>query len=355
MQKLAWLLVVSLAACSSSATPAGSDAKLGADVAAGLDAAIDAAVAADVADAQADTAAAADAVDASADVSATGKCPTAVVQVMEGDIVVPQTILHLNSAFSFADPSVGGPIQAWQWSVEPEKGSVSQFLPNDHVAVPTFQPNVAGDYKFCLDVWDMAGQKSCKPTCLSVKVVPDGAIAVQLYWPITPDAATNTQLDLHFAHPYAAQSDFDGDSKLDPWYDPTYDCFWGNPNPNWGSLDPNIDDDPHWDAAVAAQYVNMANPEDGRTYSVGVHYFKDAGFGATTAEVTIYVYGQLVWVMTSTSLNPLDLWYVATISWPDGEVTGKGTNKSGPFITPCYQNPNFVGLGADPTAACAKP
>lgn len=350
MRTTCWLLLSSLAACSSAApTPGGADVSFTWD-------AVDVS---DAADAQADTPTSADAVDASVDVSATGKCPTAVVQVVEGEAVVPQTILHLNGASSFADPSVVGGIPTWQWTVQSPKGSASAFLPNDHVAAPTFQTNVAGKYTFCLDVWDLAGQRSCEPSCQVVNVLLDAAIAVELYWPITPDAATSTQLDLHFAHPYAVQSDLDGDGKPDPWYDPTYDCFWANLNPNWGSLDPDIDDDPHSGADNGVQHVRLALPEDGHTYSVGVHDFQDAGFGATAATLNIYVYGQLVWNMTSTPLQTLDLWYAARISWPDGEVTTMA-GKPGPgpyaslFITPCYKNPTFVGLGADPTA-CAKP
>ena len=284
-------------------------------------------------------------------VGSSSSCPTAIITVQEGDTVVPQTILHLDGKQSFAGT---GAISKYEWSVIAAKGSVSLFSPNTTSVSPIFQPNVAGDYKFQLNVWDSTGKKSCFPAEKTVKVLPDQAIHVELLWNTPNDKdqtnegpGVGSDMDLHFAHPYAAMQDFDGDGKLDPWFSDPYDCFWFNPHPEWGSFDPNVDDNPSLDRddtdGAGPENLNLTLPEDGRTYSVGVNYFNDFGFGASTATINIYVYGQLVWNMTSCSMVKDDMWYVATISWPDGEVTGKPGKACGntQFITPKYPHPQF--------------
>jgi len=284
-------------------------------------------------------------------VGSSSSCPTAIITVQEGDTVVPQTILHLDGKQSYA--GTGG-ISKYEWAVIAAKGSVSLFSPNTANVSPTFQPNVAGDYKFQLNVWDSAGKKSCFAAEKVVKVLPDQAIHVELLWNTPNDKdqtnegpGVGSDLDLHFAHPYAATQDYEGTGKLSPWFADTYDCFWFNPNPQWGSFDPNMDDNPSLDRddtdGGGPENLNLTLPEDGRSYAVGVNYYNDFGFGPSTATVNIYVYGQLVWNMTSTPLVKDDMWHVATISWPDGEVTAK-SGKGGPstlFVTSKYPHPQF--------------
>ena len=284
-------------------------------------------------------------------VGSSSSCPTAIITVQEGDTVVPQTILHLDGKQSYAGT---GSISKYEWAVIAAKGSVSLFSPNTSSVSPTFQPNVAGDYKFQLNVWDNTGKKSCFPAEKIVKVLPDQAIHVELLWNTPNDKdqtnegpGVGSDMDLHFAHQYAATQDHDADGKLDPWFADTYDCFWFNPNPQWGSFDPNIDDNPSLDRddtdGAGPENLNLTLPEDGKTYSVGVHYYNDFGFGPSTATVNIYVYGQLVWNMTSTSMVGGDLWYASTISWPDGEVTTKpGKGGAGSlFMTAKYPHPQL--------------
>lgn len=280
-------------------------------------------------------------------------CPTPIITVAEGDTVTPQTVLHLDGKQSYA---TGGTISKYQWEVEQAKGSVSLFAPNATSSAVTFQPNVAGDYLFRLHVWDAGGKKSCAPAEKKVKVIPDQAIHVELLWKTPGDKdetdsgpGVGTDLDLHFAHQYAAGQDYDGDGKADPWFAGQYDCFWfncGNGNTvEWGSYDPNVDDDPSLDRddtdGAGPENLNLTLPEDGKTYSVGVHYYNDFGYGKSKAIIRIYIYGVLQFEVTSPDLVKGDMWYVAKIGWPQAEIetAQKSASDKSPFVTKKYPAP----------------
>ncbi len=284
-------------------------------------------------------------------VAASADCPTAIITVQEGDAVVPQTQLHIDGLQSFA-PGQGG-ISKYAWEVSQPKGSVGLFSPNATAPSVLFQPNVAGDYVFRLRVWDNAGKESCFPGVKTVKVLPDDAIHVELLWDTPADKdqsdegpAAGADLDLHFAHSYASVLDFDGDGANDPWFDAKYDCFWFNKSPEWGSYDPNVDDNPSLDRddtdGAGPENLNLTLPEDGKEYAVGVHYFNDNGWGQSIAEVRIYIYGQLQFQVTSKPLTHQDMWYVADIQWPSGGIASKLDKDSKPFfITPKYPAPEL--------------
>ncbi len=283
-------------------------------------------------------------------VATSGDCPTAIITIQEGDTVVPQTLLHLDGLQSLA-PS--GAIGKYKWEVIQPAGSVGTLVPSDSAPQVLFQPNVAGDYVFRLRVFDQAGKESCFPAVRTVKVLPDQAIHVELLWntPADPDQSDSgpgagSDLDLHFAHDYGSVLDFDNDGKPDPWFDAKYDCFWFNKAPEWGSYDPNIDDNPSLDRddtdGAGPENLNLTLPEDGHEYAVGVHLFNAFGWGQSTAEVRIYIYGQLQYQVTSLPLNQGDFWYVADIQWPSANIAGKLPTGGGKFfVTPKYPSPEL--------------
>ncbi|MBP47270.1 MAG: hypothetical protein CMH53_04975 [Myxococcales bacterium] len=284
-------------------------------------------------------------------VAANADCPTAIITVQEGDSVVPQTMLHLSGTQSFA-PGQGG-ITKYAWEVIQPKGSVGLFVPSASAPDVTFQPNVAGEYEFRLRVWDAAGKESCFPGVKVVTVLPDDAIHVELLWDTPADKdqadegpAAGADLDLHFSHSYASVLDFDGDGANDPWFDAKYDCFWFNKGPEWGSYDPNVDDNPSLDRddtdGAGPENLNLTLPEDGKEYGVGVHYFNDNGWGPSVAEVRVYIYGQLQFQVSSKPLTNGDMWYVADIQWPSGAISSKlNADKKPFFVTPKYPAPEL--------------
>lgn len=283
-------------------------------------------------------------------IASSDTCPTALFTIQEGETVVPQTLLHLDGTPSM-DPS-GGQVGKYQWEVDQPKGSVELFKPTPGAPSVTFQPNVAGNYVFRLRVWNTAGKESCFAAEKTVVVLPDEAIHVELLWNTPGDKNQSDEgpeagadMDLHFAHAYASGLDFDGDGQPDPWFDPQYDCFWFNKAPEWGSWDPNVDDNPSLDRddtdGAGPENLNLTLPEDGLTYAVGVHYFDHHGKGPSQADVRIYVYGQLKFQQKSQDLAHKDMWYVADIAWPSGAITAKGNKTKPYFVTAKYPHPEL--------------
>jgi hypothetical protein len=274
---------------------------------------------------------------------------TAIIDCVEGDEVAPQTTLHL-----FGDKSYGhhqSEIVKWEWSVEQPAGSMSVFLPSLSFPNPTFEVNVAGIYTFSLMVWDSMGQPSAFPASYQVVVIPCEALHIELLWhtPEDPDETdtgpeAGSDLDLHFLHPWAAGHDIDGDGKPDGWFDIPFDNFWFSAHPNWGSYDPEINDDPGLDRddtdGAGPENINLDIPEN-VLYRVGVHYWNDHGFGPAYATVRVYIYAQLVFEVSDVQLVNSDLWEVCTIDWPSGK-TSPVTIDSNSKIIPNYHNPFFL-------------
>ncbi len=285
-------------------------------------------------------------------------CPTAVIEIEEGTNVIPQTTLHLDGTASV--PTSGASINSYEWSIDQPEGSTSQFIPGVNFPNPVFAVNAAGEYVFQLTVWDSTGQESCEPAIRIVTVTPDEAIHVELLWHTPGDtnefdegSKAGTDLDLHFVHEFAHGQDLDNDGEGDGYFDPDFDCFWYFPTREWGSLDPNIDDNPSLDRddtdGAGPENLNLNVPENGITYKVGVHYWDDPqspahpnGFGPSQATIRVYIFGNEVWAKEGVQLAEKDMWEVCEISWPEQTVQpifGSGFN--GLKIIPNYVNPFF--------------
>ena len=292
------------------------------------------------------------------------ECPQAIIVSEEGEEVMLPTTIHLHGDQS--QPSVGS-ITSYHWTVDGPEENKSDFEPSPDVPNPTYVVNVGGTYTFCLDVCDAQSCSSdpeCNTTvCKKVAGCPcSNDIHCELYWDTPNDANqfdegpdAGTDMDFHFAHPYATGPDIDEDGNPDPWFDLTYDCFWYNPNPNWDDPDPNVPDDPSLDRndtdGAGPENIYLKMPVDGRTYRIGVHYMDDHGYGSSYPTVKCWIAGQTVYEKNLKELgvpmNTCDMWDVATIDWPSGQVKSVLDASGGPKITHCYQNPAFV-WGDDP-------
>ncbi len=323
-------------------------------------------------------------------VSVSDKCPVAKVVVKEGETVIPQTPLHLDGSGSKG--ADGGAVSKWLWTVKQPAGGTSVMSPDSSSPKPLFVPMMAGKYTFCLDVWDVADEKSCLPACSEVMALPTEDIYIELFWdtPADPDQTDSgpkagANLDLHFAHPLANGPDIDCDGKPDPWFSNPFDTFWFNPNPNWGSASPAVSDDPKLmledNDGAGPESIALHDPEGkaGKptSYGVGVHYWNDHGFGISHATVNVYIAGVLAVQIAKATMNPLDMWYVGKVFWPNHMSGGslepfqicyrtadgdpcKGTGKywltEGEYcIKSCYLNPAFIpSKNAAPEEACKK-
>ena len=303
------------------------------------------------------------AADAAADVSASG-CLAGAMQILEGDAVVPQTLVHLT-----CDAVHPASVTQCTWTLLMQPlGSAAQVQPAGNVNQFTLAPNVAGTYTLCPTAHYSDGAQHCALACETVIVLPDKAIHAELTWD-TPGAATATDADpcksaqpqLHFAHPYADDGvDEDCDGQPDPWFDAKYDCYSQNCSAgkvlDWGSPDPNVDDNPDLNAFDGGpDNLDLMLPEDGKTYRLGV--VNPASCGPTTATLRVYVYGALQFEDTDT-LQPLDLWNVGTADWPDASLDGcnagnlcKPGSGKGKCVTPCYKPPPGLSIPGEWTSA----
>ena len=278
----------------------------------------------------------------------TSTCPSAKVSIKEGEEVIPQTVLHLKSEGSSA--SGGGSIKKYKWTAKQPGGSNQVFVPGSAFPNPTFTANAAGEYEFCVEVWDQNDEKSCAPACVTVLVIPEEAIHVELLWntPADPDQtdtgpAAGADMDLHFAHYLASGPDIDCDGKGDPWFSNPFDTFWFNANPNWGNANPTVPDDPSLDLddtdGAGPENLNLSDPEGTIAkpafYHVGVHYWNDHGFGASEATVNVYIFGVLAVQIDKIPMDVLDMWYVGKIHWPN-LITDKAALNVEP-VEICYQ------------------
>ncbi len=257
--------------------------------------------------------------------------------------VVPQTEVQLDASCSAA---AGHPVTKWKWGVQQPAGSFSVFAPSDAAKSPTFQPNLAGKYTFTLEVADEIGIAGCAPAQYELLVVPDDKLHVELTWDTPADANktdvgdkdgkltdgkyAGADMDLHLAHPDAidqpGQLDLDKDGVPEPWNAACYDCFVLNTLPQWGDSS-DYDDDATLDRddkdGWGPENINLALPEKGLQYYVGVYYWAANGFGKSTPTIRIYLDGlaSAFAVKTGPALGQGELWCAGRVSWGPNAVT----------------------------------
>jgi len=167
------------------------------------------------------------------------------------------------------------------------------------------------------------------------------SLHVQLVWSTAADPDPNdsvgTDMDVHVAHPDGSldpgRMDLDNDGTREPWGHEVYDCYWKNRSPSWGDAASTLDD-PSQDIddtdGGGPENINLEQMQ-AITYRVGAAYYKDAGFGASTAQVKIFVDGILQYE-GSVEMQAEDvLWEVAWVNGATGEVTPRDT-ADGPLI-----------------------
>jgi hypothetical protein len=226
---------------------------------------------------------------------------------------------------------------------------------------PTLFAQLVGDYEVGLRVLDATGCLSAEKKVL-VRVKPNTALHVQLTWDESSD------VDLHMVqggtNPFGSANS----------------CYFGDPNPDWGTVDPSLDIDDlagcnpeniHYGEAGGAQ------PPVGSDYGVFVHYYCDfRGHRVTqsgdptlicyesgsqvispvVATVRVYVDGQLAKIDGTSQdavfeglLEYWDVWKPARLEY---DATGvwrvHASTEPLSFVTGCSD------LDATPTCVCGQ-
>lgn len=228
---------------------------------------------------------------------------------------LPLETIGLNADESFS--ANGSQITRVEWSViSRPQDSAARLSDLSSSFENSLWLDLSGDYTVELDVWDANGTKSCSPARLTMRAIPNESFHIQLVWDTPNDRDQlddqGTDVDLHLLHPRGN------------WNAVPYDCFWQNPEADWGERgEPNddpsldIDDTDGW----GPENINMDHPEENARYKVGVHYFSDHGFGPSYATVRFYLEGMLVREYKRQRLVDQQFWQVFEIAWPEKRIT----------------------------------
>ncbi len=250
------------------------------------------------------------------------QCPTAVAKGTVRDIPAPPSaqveaaplqILILDGSDS---TDVDGSVVDYIWEViERPEGSVAELEPvSNEPADPArrqFFLDLAGRFVFEMTAVDDGGCASEETSQVTVFVVPNEAVHIQVVWnnPADPNQTdtSGSDVDTHFMK-----------TPIGRWFESPYDNYFANSEPFWSPENPSLDiDDTN---GAGPENINMDDPIPCQWYAVGIHYWRQQ-FGTAYTTVRIFINGGLVFEVPNKPLqNTNDWWDVARIHWPSGEI-----------------------------------
>ncbi len=210
------------------------------------------------------------------------------------------------------DPDGDSPI-TYKWTLRnrPAASTTAIMMPEAPTTGMRLDPSVPGAYEVQLEVTDSQGVKSCQPARKTIVASPAQKLLVELYW-----ENMGTDLDLHVLRTTTSRVGLAPD-----------DVFYQNRAPDWGVMgDPMDDPELSRDALTGygPEVFGWVNPIDG-TYRLAVAFEQDFGLGTmarqSRATVRVYQFGILKAQFTKTLLERNEIWMVADVVWPSGEVT----------------------------------
>jgi len=146
-------------------------------------------------------------------------------------------------------------------------------------------------------------------------ITPNVGLTVRITWDTPGDPnqsdAVGADLDLHLLNP-SAGGDWEG----------FFDCYSGNPTPDWGMPGE------HHDANLIFEDADGAGPEAvqltdllGGDFPVGVFYVDDAGFGPSFVTLEVFEDGVVVYQFLDKMLLAGEFWELGSVAWPGAVVT----------------------------------
>ncbi len=201
------------------------------------------------------------------------------------------------------DPDDEEAVLDFAWSVggNPEQALVN--LSNPGTANPTFSADLLGNYVIDLMVVDEDGQPSLNPASTVVEILPWEDMELLLSWD-KPDV----DLDLHLLNETGT-------------YFGVGDCFFANPQPDWGTQG-ELTDDPLLlgddEGTGAGEVIVLDQPEE-QVYTVMVAYHstRDAQNPFTIPTLSVRAEGQEIANVTGPRLTSEGtVWIAGTLEWP---------------------------------------
>jgi len=224
--------------------------------------------------------------------------------------VLPLESVQLDGTASY-DPNGLSPL-TYQWTMLSQPAGSTSTLSNTAASQPSFFADLAGAYVFELTVQNTDGTWDTTPDTVTVEAIPIDGFYVEVSWD------NDNDLDLHI---------LDGGSALWSYGDANY-C---NMNPSWGAAggldDPSLDADAIY--GYGPETTTIDAPAAG-SYGVRVHYYglngaSDCGSFSScpvsVATVKIYLGGILAQEFSRSMDDAGQVWSVADISWPSGNIT----------------------------------
>lgn len=212
-----------------------------------------------------------------------------------------EALIQLDGSGSYdPDDEMGALTYFWEISSSPE-GS-APFLDDPTSAQPYLFADILGEYVVTLTVTDQTGLSSVYPAATMVTVIPYEDLMIELTWDID-----QTDLDLHLVAPEGTYYSVD-------------DCFYGNPNPDWGVVNDRTDnptlsfDD---EGSERRESITYLQPFDG-IYSVYALYYRNLGadYPYVTPHITIYAEGNVIADFDGPRLTTeSSVWHIGDLDW----------------------------------------
>jgi hypothetical protein len=213
---------------------------------------------------------------------------------------------------SSMDPDGDTPL-TYRWTLRnrPAASNTAIVMPETALTSMRLDSAAPGAYEVQLEVTDSQGVKSCQPARRTIVASPAQKLLIELFWD-----NMSTDLDLHFlATPMTQVKSVPGD------------VFFQNRKPDWGVVgDPMDDPELSRDALTGygPEVFGWLNPIDG-TYRIAVVFEQDYGLStmarASRATVRVYQFGVLKAELSRTLADKNEVWLVADVVWPSGDVT----------------------------------
>ncbi|HJN74448.1 MAG TPA: hypothetical protein QGF58_10995 [Myxococcota bacterium] len=188
----------------------------------------------------------------------------------------------------------------YRWEVT-ESPAGTPILTGEYAPDPEFLAGEIGLYVVQLHVEDDDGLTSENYAASLVEVIPWEDLSVTLTW----DTA-EADLDLHLLQP-------------DGVYFGEGDCFFAQPEPDWGvegdsSDDPVLDQDS--ETSETAETITLSRPEE-VSYDFLVHFYdpRDSTRNYATPTLTIEAEGSVVAERTGPKLTMGQVWRVGSLDW----------------------------------------
>ena len=227
-------------------------------------------------------------------------------------LVAPLDTVWLNGRASY-DPGGNEPL-TYKWTLlSKPSGSTADITWVSTWETPFFFADLAGDYKFKLEVTNTLGISDSTPDTVLVTAEPSDGFYVQVSWD-----TSDTDIDLHLLRTSSSQI-FDS---------PDDNCFC-NTNPSWYAAgrgdDPSLD----WDDidGFGPETATIDTPATG-DYRILLNFYGENGntscdgpCKSTKITVKVYVAGSLIDTMTGTLDDAGEVWEAGTFSWPAATVT----------------------------------